>query len=138
MSDLFPDHISGQPYELTREQFCQFAGLPNVEGPELWAAVASLEARRLFNPLRQLCDSELTMNTETGGAMRWWYCSTSGTVLEIIEHRELLTQWAPGFPGEQCSDQLPKSSYRVTIPEERDQVDRYHYRQLRSGGSYCK
>ena len=153
-ADQFAGHVAGEAYELTREQFIRFAGLevaygqmyetdPGWQWPELdrqraalWAAIARAEALRTFDPLAQLCHSELAMNTE-GGAMRWWYRSTSGTELEIIEHRELLTQGAPGYPGVECSDELPAPTYRVTIPEDRDQPGRYHWEQIRSGGSYC-
>ena len=138
MSDIFADHIPGQPYELTREQFCRFADLPNVEGPDLWAAIASFEARRRFNPFSDLCSSELAMDTdENSGAMYWWYCSTSGTELEIIEYREFTTEPAPGYPGQECSGEVPAPSYRVTIPAERDEPGRYHWQQIREGGSYC-
>lgn len=152
-ADQFDGHVAGEPYELTREQFIRFAGLDVTYGrmlqmqhenwPEsdrqraaLWAAIAQTESLRTFNPLAQLCHSELEMDTE-GGAMRWWYQSTSGTELEIVEHRELLTQGAPGYPGVECSLELPSGSYRVTIPVDRDQPERYHYEQLRSGGAYC-
>jgi hypothetical protein len=138
MSDIFPGHVAGQPYELTRGQFCRFANLPNVEGPELWAAIASFEARRRFDPFSSLCHSELFMDTsDNSGAMRWWYRTTSETEFEIIEHREFGTEPAPGYPGQKCSNEVPAPSYRVTIPAERDQPDRYHWRQIREGGSYC-
>lgn len=153
-ADQFDGHVAGEPYELTRKQFIRFAGLqgtyeqmlqmqPGWQWSEedrqraaLWAAIAQTESLRTFNPLAQLCHSELEMDTE-GGAMRWWYQSTSGTELEIIEHRELLTWGATGYPGVECSMELPSGSYRVTIPVDRDQPERYHHEQLRRGGTYC-
>ena len=142
----FPGHKPGQPYNLSREDWLTFVGLPQdidgipLEGPALWAELARREAERRFNPLSQLCHSELVMDTRGDGvmgAMRWTYWSTSGTRLEIIEHRRFLTRSAPGYPGMECSDELPQPIYRVLIPTDRDQPGRYHWQRLREGGSYC-
>ena len=156
MSDQFPEHVAGTPYELTREQFAHFAGIaPGVavisQGltadaearyqplPEpavaFWAAIAAFEASRRFNPLASRCGSELIADTDDG-TMVWRYWSTSGTLMEAIEARECSTIPAPGYPGVECGE-LPRPVFLVTIPAERDQPGRYHWKQLRNGGTYC-
>lgn len=157
MTINFPGHVAGQPYVLTREQFAQFAGLaPSIqaiaqgldaraaalcqEEPDprvaFWAAIAAFEAGRTFNPLAGGCSSELQMDTEKGGQMRWEYISTSGTRMVATEWRECDTRPTPGYPGVECGE-LPRPAFQVLIPEERDQPGRYHWEQLRSGGTYC-
>ena len=153
MAISFPDHIPGQPYSLTREQFAAFAAI-NLQPQEeddtggvavgsrhqiasFWADIAAFEARRLFNPYSSLCHSELAMSTDSTAPMRWEYITTSGTVLHASEWREMLTQPAPGYPGSECSGELPEPIFQVTIPISRDQPGRHHYEQLRNGGAYC-
>jgi hypothetical protein len=132
----FAEHQPGQPYLLTQQQFCQFAGLPDTTGPSFWAAIAAREANRRFNPLAELCQSEFSMIADNG-IMRWWYRSTSGTVMEAVEHRTFSTQFAPGYPGVECTDNLPAATFSVIIPVDRDQPGRYHWERLREGASYC-
>jgi hypothetical protein len=134
---MFSDHIPGQPYELTQDQFCKFAGLQAATPQEMWVEIARWESGRVFNPYSELCHSSLAMSTEDG-LMVWEYRSTSGTILKAVQHRELLTEPAPGYPGSQCSDCLPAPCFTVTIPEDRDQPGRYHWKQLRNGGAYCE
>lgn len=158
----FTDHQPGQPYQLTREQFLQFAGLAPMAAafaaamevdadrrgqephriPEraFWAAVASFEASREFNPLMGGCGSDLAMDThgDRPGCMVWRYWTTSGTIIEAAESRNFLKAPDAGYPGWRCTGDLPEPAFMVTIPAERDQPGRYHYEQLRSGGSYCE
>jgi len=146
MTNDFPDHIPGEPYILTREQFAAFAniGLPEPDNTDdravitsFWAQIAYFEARRVFNPYAGLCHSDLAMSTEGCGFMRWEYTTTSGTELCASEWREMLTQPAPGYPGSECSGELREPLFQVTIPADRDQPGRYHWEQLRNGGAYC-
>lgn len=138
------DHIPGQPYELTREQFVAFLGateiyrslLPVFEGHRaeqraFWGTLAAFEAFREFNPFAGCCGSDLTMDThgDEPGCMRWRYWSTSGTLFEAFEPREYST-------GEECMD-LPPPAFTVTIPAERDVPGRYHHDRLASGDTYC-
>ncbi|MFY7906917.1 MAG: hypothetical protein ACOVO0_12325, partial [Burkholderiaceae bacterium] len=107
MTLQFPDHQPGQPYNLTREQFAQFADiqLTSVKAGsgdvsqfsrvEFWAQIAIREAQRTFNPLAERCHSKLSMETQsavtaehTGCVMRWEYTSTSGTEFFAEEARE--------------------------------------------------
>jgi len=153
MTLSFPDHIPGQPYSLTREQFAAFAAI-NLQPQEdddtggfavgsrhqiasFWAEIAAFEARRLFNPYSSLCHSDLMMITSGSASMRWEYTTTSGTQLCALEWRCLLTEPSPGYPGSRCSENLPEPVFQVIIPEDRDQPGRYHYEQLRKGGAYC-
>ena len=148
MTLSFPDHIPGQPYSLTREQFAAFAAI-NLQPHEddtgdvaviasFWAEIAAFEARRLFNPYSgSLCHSDLVMVASGSASMRWEYTTTSGTVLCALEWREMLTQPSPGYPGSECSGKLPEPVFQVIIPEDRDQPGRYHWEQLRNGGAYC-
>lgn len=149
------DHQPGEPYLLTREQFLQFLGQTETyrsllavfasaeahraEQRAFWATLAAFEAFREFNPLAGCCGSDLAMDThgDEPGCMRWRYFSTSGTLLEASEPREFLTRSAPGYPGIECSMELRPPIFRVTIPAERDQPGRYHWEQLRQGGTYC-
>jgi hypothetical protein len=142
----FPGHVPGHPYLLTRQQFATFAniGLKPYGGRDdraviasFWADIAAFEARRVFNPHAGGCYSDLAMSTKGCGFMRWEYITTSGTVLHASEWREMLTQPAPGYPGSECSGELPEPIFQVTIPADRDQPGRHHYEQLRNGGAYC-
>jgi hypothetical protein len=134
---MFENHQPGEPYVLTREQFIRFVGLPVATEADvkvaMWAAIASWEARRTFNPLSTLCHSNLRMDT-INGWMVWEYQTTSGTLLGAAECRTFLTQ--PGYPGVECSDQFPEPDFTVIIPVDRDQPGRYHYQQLREGGAF--
>lgn len=148
------DHQPGEPYLLTREQFIQFLGqaetyqqlLAGFAGPgahraeqrAFWATLAAFEASREFNPLEGgCCGSDLIMDTHDNQAtMAWAYQTTSGTLIEAIEPRECGTEPDMGYPGVRCGD-LPAPTFRVTIPEDRDQPGRYHWKQLRQGGTYC-
>ena len=154
-------HQPGQPYLLSREQFVQFAGIAGtvaafraaleahaaqrgrtdarVETRAFWAAIAAFEAAREFNPLADGCFSKVSMETHDGNraSLMWSYTTTSGTILEAIEPRECVKVSEPGYPGWACGD-LPDPVFRVTIPADRDRPGRYHYEQLRRGGSYCE
>jgi hypothetical protein len=147
------DHTPGQPHLLTREEFIRFFGMEDsfqdllarenlfyseerAQRRVFWALIASMEANREFNPFDTLCSSELQMSTQERGLMRWRYVSTSGTAFEAVEYRTYDTQSAPGYPGEECGD-LPPSSFRVTIPADRDIPGRYHHDRLAAGESYC-
>lgn len=145
------DHLPGQPYDLTREEFIRFLGMENSFQELLaresscsgesaqrafWALIASMEASRVFNPFDTLCSSELQMSTQERGVMRWRYVSTSGTAFEAAEYRTYDTRPTPGYPGVECGE-LPPSSFRVTIPADRDIPGRYHYDRLAAGESYC-
>jgi hypothetical protein len=146
VTDTTTVHVPGQPYELTREQFVHFAGLERryrlmlaaieAEAAELrqtperaeqaafWATIGAFEAARLFQD-GQVCGSDLEMDTDNHRAgMRWRYWSTSGTKFEAVEYRD-------------AQQDLPTPRFTVTIPADRDQPGRYHYEQLRSGGTYC-
>ena len=70
--------------------------------------------------------------------MEWEYRTTSGTLLRAVQHREYETEAAPGYPGSQCTDRLPAPAFTVTIPADRDQPGRYHWKRLRNGGAYCE
>lgn len=145
------DHVPGQPYELTRDQFLQFLGATEIyrsllavfeghraEQRAFWATLAGFEALRTFNPFDGFCVSQLGSVTGVGQCpMRWEYTSTSGTTFEAWEPREYSTQASPGYPGEECGMDLPPASFTVTIPAERDVPGRYHWEQLRQGGTYC-
>lgn len=138
-------HTPGQPYELTRQQFLRFSGLErryrihlaairaeaeeqgytsqHAEKSAFWAAIAALEAARLFEN-GQICASDLAMDT-TSTTMRWRYWSTSKTLFEAVEYRD-------------CSGgDLPPPRFTVTIPVDRDKPGRYHHDQLAAGGTYC-
>jgi uncharacterized protein (DUF2249 family) len=134
---MFSDHIPGQPYELTMEQFCKFAALQAATPQEMWVEIARWEAGRTFNPYSSRCHSCLSFDSRCG-TMEWEYRTTSGTTLRVVQHREMLTEPALGYPGSQCSDEMPPSSFTVTIPADRDQPGRYHWEQLRNGGAYCE
>lgn len=163
-TDQFPGHVAGDPYCLNREEFIRFAGLQddydaflkvlqqkaasgrlpgnghNYE-PEIqafWAAIASPEAMRTFNPNAESCSSRLSMDTQSavtaehiGCVMRWEYTSTSGTRFFAEEAREYQLE-----SEYQCSDELPAPVFMVTIPATRDTPGRTHYEALRRGGSY--
>jgi len=150
MTLQFPDHQPGQPYNLTREQFAQFAGIQltlvkagagevsQFSRVEFWTQIAIFEAHRTFSPLLECCYSKLSMDTQSavsarhiGCVMRWEYTSTSGTKFVAQEAREYQLE-----SEYQCSEELPAPSFQVVIPAERDQPGRSHYEQLRSGGSY--
>lgn len=155
----FPDHVAGNPYVLTREQFLRFAGLledfqaflkllqQQAAGGRLpgnghnyepiqqafWATIASFEAMRTFQPESDCCDSLLKMEAVSNAfgffPMEWMYKSTSGTTFTVTEMRGCDT-----FVKEDSV--LPEPVFTVTIPAYRDQPGRSHYEALRRGGTY--
>lgn len=148
---VFADHQPEHPYVLTRDQFAQFAGIApmvaafraaiqadadrrgqepyRLEERAFWSAIAAFEAVREFSPFVGACGSELAMDThgDRPGLMAWRYWTTSGTHMSAVEYREYTE-----------SGDLPEPVFTVTIPLDRDQPGRYHYEQLRNGGSYCE
>jgi hypothetical protein len=158
----FPDHIAGDPYVLTRGEFLRFAGLledfqaflqvlqrraaggrlpengHNYEPEQqaFWAAIASFEAMRRFEPESYVCNSSLHMDAGSDvvrhSEMEWCYESTSGTFFKAIEWREYNDQDLIIEPAEL----LPEPMFTVTIPADRDQPLRSHYEALRRGGTY--
>lgn len=161
MANNFPNHVAGDPYVLTREQFLRFTGLledfqaflevlqqqaaggrlpgngHNYEPEQqaFWAAIASFEAMRRFQPGSYVCNSSLYMDAGSDAAgpsqMEWRYESTSGTSFKAIEWREYNDQDSIIEPAE-----LPEPLFAVTIPADRDQPGRSHYEALRRGGTY--
>jgi hypothetical protein len=156
----FPDHVAGEPYSLTREEFVRFAGLQedyeafldvlqrkaaggrlpgngHIYAPEVqafWAAIASFEAMRKFQQNASFCESGLAMEIERGAPMDWFYESTSGTRFKVLEWRE----WEYDRPEDTFTIiELPEPIFAITIPVDRDQPGRTHYEALRRGGSYC-
>lgn len=154
----FPDHVAGNPYVLTREEFLRFAGLlkdfqgflkllqQQAAGGRLpgnghnyepiqqafWATIASFEAMRRFQPGEGCCNSSLYMEAGHCAAgqsqMEWTYESTSGTTLFAKERREYIEQ--------DTETVLLLPVFLVTIPADRDQPGRSHYEALRRGGTY--
>lgn len=159
---VFPDHVAGNPYVLTREEFLRFAGLledfqaflellqqkaaggrlpgngHNYEPEQqaFWATIASFEAMRRFQPGAR-CNSFLNMEAgiDASGAcqMEWSYESTSGTTFFASELREYEYEEQDSMLE---SAQLPEPEFTVTIPADRDQPGRSHYEALRRGGTY--
>jgi hypothetical protein len=155
----FADHVAGEPYSLTREEFIQFAGLqedykaflqvlqqkaaggrlpgnghnyvPEVQA--FWAAIASFEAMRKFQQDADFCESCLVMEIERGAPMDWSYQSTSGTRFKVLEWRE---EQHDRPEDSYTIIELPEPIFSVTIPVNRDQPGRNHYEALRRGGSY--
>jgi len=142
-TDRFPGHQPGEPYELTREEFIRFAGLETlyiaflavlphhsrcsnrheIAQQAFWAAIAVFESRRQFDDDNR-CESQLyadEADDDGDGAISWFYRSTSGTEFYAVD-------WRSG-DGEPV--------FTVEIPADRDQPGRYHYEQLRQGGTYC-
>jgi hypothetical protein len=157
----FADHVAGEPYSLTREEFVRFAGLqedyeafldvlqrkaaggrlpgnghnyaPEVQA--FWAAIASLEAMRKFqqDDGTSFCESGLAMEIEGGAPMDWFYESTSGTRFKVLEWRE---EQYDRPEDSYTIIELPEPIFSVTIPANRDQPGRSHYEAIRRGGSY--
>ena len=154
----FPDHVAGNPYVLTREEFLRFAGLlkdfqgflkllqQQAAGGRLpgnghnyepiqqafWAAIASFEAMRRFQLKSASCNSFLVMEAghcaSAQSEMEWKYESTSGTILFTKEWREYIEQDTEAV--------LPEPIFTVTIPADQDQPGRSDYEALRRGGTY--
>jgi hypothetical protein len=153
-------HEPGQPYRLSPEAFSRFwreelcddfaRDAQHDDRADLWAAIASSEARRQFDPGWARCHSDLFLTTEQSGVCQWWYETTSGTELFALDWRdsepqasiqlskviaplEGLLPWSAESrnPEDPCAPIGPDGFYAVVIPEERDQPGRTAWTQIR-------
>jgi hypothetical protein len=58
-------------------------------GPEgIWEMIAQQEAIRTFHEGHNFCPSHLSMESGPNTGKRWWYITTSGTLLQAVQYGE--------------------------------------------------